>query len=194
MSVCWSIQLYCKLQNILPIFLFYHCTLNWIWLMLCLHELKEALVLVKQFTSALSIETVLWSRIYLHGSWFSHSVVCKRRNLVEAFKFRKQSDPFSQMCNTRFYNTGTSDMNKSQSWSMPSLSYLGADLTWLDLYIWLSPLFPYLHSGETRCNLNKWCFWLLNTLNLLIKSKHKWLHVSQCVKQNSLREFSKKPF
>jgi len=32
------------------------------------------------------------------------------------------------------YNTDTYDMNKSQSWSLPSLSFLSADLTWLGMY------------------------------------------------------------
>ena len=30
-------------------------------------------------------------------------------------------------------NTGTSDMNESQSWSLPSLNFLSADLTWFNL-------------------------------------------------------------
>jgi len=49
-----------------------------------------------------------------------------------------------------------------------SLSFLSADLTWLDMYISLSLLNPCLHSGETRYKLNIWCFGLLNILNLLI--------------------------
>ena len=67
------------------------------------------------------------------------------------------------------YSTDTSAMNKSLSWSLPSLSFLSADLTWLDMYITLSLLNPCLHRGETRHNLNNWCFWLLNILNLPIK-------------------------
>ena len=65
--------------------------------MLFLHELKQVLVLVKPFTSASSVETFLSSRYYLHVSSFSKLVVCKRRNLVKAFKFSKQCGPFSQM-------------------------------------------------------------------------------------------------
>jgi len=53
------------------------------------------------------------------------------------------------------------------------LSFLSADLTWLDIYISMSFLNPCLHSGETRFNLKNWCFWLLNILNSLIKSNHK---------------------
>jgi len=56
--------------------------------MLFLHELKQVLVLVKQFTSASSIEMFLSSRYYSHGLTFSQLVVCKRRNLVKAFKFK----------------------------------------------------------------------------------------------------------
>jgi len=72
-----------------PFFMFHHFTMNCIWLMLFLHELKQVLVLVKQFTSASSIETFLSSRYYSHVSLFSYSVVCKRRNLVKAIKFNK---------------------------------------------------------------------------------------------------------
>ena len=41
------------------------------------------------------------------------------------------------MCNTRLvvYNTDISDINKSQSSFLPSLSFLSADLAWLDMYI-----------------------------------------------------------
>jgi len=54
-----------------------------------MHELKQVLVLVKQFTSALSVETFISNRYYIHGSSFSHSVACKVRNLVKEFKFSK---------------------------------------------------------------------------------------------------------
>ena len=128
--------------------MFHHFTMNGIWLMLFLHERKQILVLVKQFTSASSVEMFLSSRHYSHSSSFSQLVVCKRRNLDKAFKFSKWSGP--------------SDMNESQSWSLPSLNFLSADLTWRDMYIWLSLLNPCLHSDETRYNLNNWCFWLLS--------------------------------
>jgi len=72
-----------------PSFMFHHFTMNCIWFMLFLHDLKQVLVLVKQFTSASSIETFLSNRYYSHVSSFSHLVVCKRRNLVKAFKFSK---------------------------------------------------------------------------------------------------------
>ena len=38
-------------------------------------------------------------------------------------------------CETQdLYNTGTSDMNESQSWSLPSLNFLSADLTcWFNM-------------------------------------------------------------
>jgi len=55
--------------------------------MLSLHELEQVLVLVKQFSAASSIETFLSSRYYSHASSFYQLVVCKRRNLVKAFKF-----------------------------------------------------------------------------------------------------------
>jgi len=69
-----------------PSFMFHHFTTNCVWLMLFLHELKHVLVLVKPFTSASSIETFLSTRYHSHGSSFSYSVVCKRRNLVKTFK------------------------------------------------------------------------------------------------------------
>jgi len=76
------------------------------------------------------------------------------------------------------YSTDISDVNKSQSWSLPSLSFLRADLTCLDMYIWLVLLTACLHSDEIRYNLINWWFWLLNILNLLSKSNHKWLQMS----------------
>ena len=99
----------------------------------------------------------------------------------------------SARCGTQdLYNTDAPDMNESQSWSLSSLNFLSADLTWLDMYIWLSVLNPCLHSGETWYDLNNWCFWLLNILNLLNKNNHKWLQMSLCLEQNSLRELKKK--
>jgi len=41
---------HCKLQNICPSFMFHHFTVNSICLMLFLQELKQVLVLVKQFS------------------------------------------------------------------------------------------------------------------------------------------------
>jgi len=52
--------------------------LQYIWLMLFSHELKQGLLLVKQFSV---ITRNVSSRYYSHVSTFSHSVVCKRRNL-----------------------------------------------------------------------------------------------------------------
>jgi len=72
-----------------PSCMFHHFTMNCICLMLSLHELKQTLVLVKQFCSASSTETFLSSRYYSHGSSFSQLVVCTRRNVVKAFKFSK---------------------------------------------------------------------------------------------------------
>jgi len=54
-----------------------------------LHERKQVFVLVKQFTSASSIEAFLSSRYYSHVSSFLQLVFYKRRNLVKAFKFSK---------------------------------------------------------------------------------------------------------
>jgi len=48
--------------------------------MLFLHELKQVLYWSNSLAS--STETFLSSRCYSHGSTFSHSVYCKRRNLV----------------------------------------------------------------------------------------------------------------
>jgi len=86
LSVRWSIQWYCKLQNILPTFhipSFY----NKLHLVDALSSSfwtnsKQVLVLVKQFTSAPSVETFISNRYSTHGSSFSHSVVCKLRNMV----------------------------------------------------------------------------------------------------------------
>jgi len=85
--------------------------------MLSLHDLEQVLVLVKHFAAASSIETFLSSRYYSHVSFSSQLVVCKRRNLVKAFKFSKQSvHVHLAKCETQdLYNTGISDMNESQS-------------------------------------------------------------------------------
>ena len=40
--------------------------------------------------------------------------------------------------------------------SSQALSFLSADLTWLDMYICLSLLNPWLHSGETRYKLKSY--------------------------------------
>jgi len=69
--------------------MFHHFTINRIWLIVFLHELEQVLVLVKQFTSASSIDTFLSRRYYSHVSSFSQLVVCRRRNLFKAFKFSK---------------------------------------------------------------------------------------------------------
>jgi len=68
-----------------PPFMFHNFTTNCIWLKLFLPKLKQVLMLVKQFTSASSIKTFLSSRYCSHGPSFSQLVVCKRRNLVNAF-------------------------------------------------------------------------------------------------------------
>jgi len=170
--------------------MFHHFTINCIWLMVFLHELKQVLVWSNSLAS--SIEKFLSSRYYSHGSTFSHSVVCKRRNLVKAFKFSKYSGPFSQMSSTRFVQCryirhewyAVTILAFSQSFS-----FLSADLTWLDVYIWLSLFNHCLHSGVTWCNLSKWCFGLLKILNLLIKQPE---NDCKCLKQSLLREFPKK--
>jgi len=56
--------------------------------MFFLHKLKQSLVLIKQFTLA-STEMFLSNRYYSQGSTFSLSVVCKKKNIVKAFKFSK---------------------------------------------------------------------------------------------------------
>ena len=68
-------------------FMFHHFTINCIWLMPFLHELKQ--VWCWSNSLAFSIETFLSSRYYSHVSTFSNSVVRKRMNLVKAFKFSK---------------------------------------------------------------------------------------------------------
>ena len=82
--------------------------------MIFLHELKHVLVFVKQFTSASSRETFLSSRYYSQGSSFYHSVVCKRRNLVNTFSANKVVN-LARRATQDLYNTDTSDMNKLQS-------------------------------------------------------------------------------
>ena len=82
-------------------------------------------------------------------------------------------------CETQdLYYTDTSDMNELQSWSLPSLNLLSADLFWFDMYIWLSHLNSCLDIGETRYNLDNWCFWVLSILILLNKSIHVWLKMT----------------
>jgi len=108
-----------------PSFMFHHFTINCIWLMLFLHELKQVLVLVKQFTSASSMEMFQSNRYYSHGSSFSKHLN-STNEVVHLARCATQD----------LYNTDASDMNKSQSFSLPSLNFLSADLTWLDmLYI-----------------------------------------------------------
>jgi len=82
-------------------------------------------------------------------------------------------------------------INQSRS-LLSSLNCFSADLPFT--YIWFSQLDCCIRSGATRYNLNSWCFCLLNILNLLIANWHKWLQMSKCLKQRSLREYQKKTF
>ena len=98
-------------------------------------------------------------------------------------------------CETQdLYNTDTSDMNESQSWSLPSLNFLSANLTWLHMYIWLSLLNPCLHSGEVRYNLKNWCFWLLNIVTCLIKQTQMIANVLMWTEFKDFPKNSKKTF
>jgi len=72
-----------------PSIMFHRFTINCIWLMLFLHELEQVLVLVKQITSASSIDMFLSKRHYSHVSCCSQLVVCKRRNSFKTFQFSK---------------------------------------------------------------------------------------------------------
>jgi len=65
-------------------FMFHHFTINCIWLMLFMHELKQVLVLVKEFSFINRNEFSLTDT-----STFSCSVLCMWRNLVKAFTFSK---------------------------------------------------------------------------------------------------------
>jgi len=71
LPVCWTIQCIARCKIFCQSFMFHYFTINCIWLMFFLHELKHVLALVKQFISA-SIETFLSSRYYSHGSSFSY--------------------------------------------------------------------------------------------------------------------------
>jgi len=61
---------------------------------------------------------------------------------------------------------------------------MGGQLTTITYVSVLSTLnksnnnYPSLHSGETGYNINKWCFWLLNILNLLTATNQKRLQIS----------------
>jgi len=94
-------------------FIFHHFTINYIWLILFLHELEQVLVLAKQFTSASSIETFLSSRYYSHVSSFSQLVLCKRRNLVKHLHLANKVVRLARCETQDLYNTDTSDMNES---------------------------------------------------------------------------------
>jgi len=154
--------------------MFHHFTIHCIWLMLFLHELKQ--VLVKHFTSASSIEAFLSSRYYSHVSSLSQLTVCKRRNLLKAFyiqqiKWSIYPDVQHKTCTMQIHLTWINhNHDPCLRWIFIVLIQLGLVCT----CIWLSLLNPYLHSGETRYDLNNWYFWLLNILNLLNKSNHKW--------------------
>jgi len=70
-----------------PSFMFHHFIIICIWLMLfCTNSHK---VWYWSNSLASSTETFLSSKYCSYGSTFSHSVVCKRRNIVKAFKFSK---------------------------------------------------------------------------------------------------------
>jgi len=82
--------------------------------MIFLHELKHILVLVKQFTSASSIETFLSSKYYLYGSSFSRSVVANGGTLSKYSNSANKVIHLARCATQNFDNTDTSDMNKSQ--------------------------------------------------------------------------------
>jgi len=114
--------------------MFHHFTMNYIWLMHFLHELKQVLVLVKQFSFInrnVSIKQIILT-------WFIiFPISCLQMEESSKFTFSKHSGPLTQMwrCETQYlYHTDTFDMNESQSSSLPLLNFLSADLTWLGRY------------------------------------------------------------
>ena len=115
-----------------PSFMIHHFTMNCIWMMLCLHELK---FWCWPNGEASSIETFLSIRYCSHFPirLFANGVISSK-HLNSANKLVHLS-----RCATQdLYNTHTSDMKNTQSRSLPSLSFwltfLSADLTWLDMY------------------------------------------------------------
>ena len=156
-----------------PFIMFHHFTVNCICLMLFLHELEQVLVLVKQFTSASSTEKFLSSR-YVSHDFILFPISClQTEEASQSILYSANKVVHLARCETQdLCNTDTSDMNESQSWFLPSLNFLSADLSWLNMHVWLFRLNFCLHRGETQYDLNNWCFWLLNILN------HKWLQIS----------------
>jgi len=73
--------------------------------MLVLRELEQVFVLVKQCTSASSIETFLSSRYYSHVSYFSQSVVCGRKNLVKTLDSPNKAVHLASCETQDLYNT-----------------------------------------------------------------------------------------
>jgi len=146
-----------------PSFMFHHFTIKGIWLMLVLDELKQVLVLVKQFfliNRNVSRKQILltWSNIFSF-SWLQTVESCQRINSANKVVH------FSRCATQDLYNTDTSDMNNTQSLSLPSLS-------------------PCVFS----------LLGLLNISHLLSNNNQKWLQMPYCLKQSSLREFPKKRF
>ena len=152
LSIRWSIQWYCKLQNILPIFHVRHFTINCICLMLLLHKLKQVLILVKQFSF---INRNVSQADTLHMVQHFPFSCLQQKNLVKTLKYKANKVVHLSWCATQdLYNRNTSDMNKSQSRSLlSSPNFFSAYLTWLDTYIWYS-LNCCLYSGATRYNHN----------------------------------------
>ena len=100
---------------IFPSFVFHHLTINCIWLMLFLHERKQALVLVKQLTSASSIETFLSTRYYSCGSSFSHSIVCKQNISSKHLNAVNKVFHLARCATQDLYRADAHDINESQS-------------------------------------------------------------------------------
>jgi len=132
LSARWSIQWYCKLQNSLPIFhvpSFY----NKLHLVDALFARTQTSSGISQFTSASSIETLLSSGYYSHGSSFSHSVVANAGIYSKHLNSANEVVHLARCATQDLYNTDTSDMNKSQSY--PCLLWVFLLLINLVLYV-----------------------------------------------------------
>ena len=84
-------------------------------------------------------------------------------------------------------------MNESQSWSLPSLNFLGVDLTWLDMYIWLSLLnlaFT-VTKHDTTSTTDAFDFSIFWTCSIkATKNDCKCLNVNRILSKNSKKNVS----
>ena len=84
----------------------------------------------------------------------------------------------------------TSDMNESQLWSLPSLNFLSADLTWLDMYVLILAFAVAKH--DTTSSNDAFDFSIFWTCS--IKAATNYCKCLNVLNRNSLREFPKQRF